>query len=88
MTVFKTTRRLLLSLIGGLSVFRASRSEAADTFTLVPEFAEGQVLRYRQDLQSVRNGAVAHRSRSTVTVELRQRVASGWVARWTSSNWA
>lgn len=85
MTVFKTTRRMLLTLIGSLSVFRASRSSPVDTFTLVPKLAVGQVLRYRQDLQLMHNGAIGHRSRSTVTVEIRERVAGGWVARWTSS---
>ena len=85
MTVFKTTRRTLLTLISGLSVFRAARSGSPETFTLVPQLAQGQVLRYRQELQLVRNGVVGHRSRSTVTLEIRHRMAGGWLARWTSS---
>jgi hypothetical protein len=85
MTVFSTTRRTLLSLIGGLSVFRAARSGAEDTFTLVPELAPGQIQRYRQDLQLTRDGKIGHHSRSTVTLEIRQRIAGGWLARWTSS---
>jgi hypothetical protein len=85
MTPFKTTRRTLLQLMAGLSVFRAARSGAADTFTLVPTFTPGQVLRYRQDLHLVGNGGIGHRSRSTVTVEIRQRIANGWLARWTTS---
>ncbi len=85
MTVFKTTRRTLLALIGGLSVFRAARSASPETFTLVPKLAQGQVLRYRQDLHLVRNGVIGHRSRSTVTLEIRERIAAGWLARWTSS---
>lgn len=85
MTVFSSTRRALLTLIGGLSIFRAARSGAEDTFTLVPELAPGQMQRYRQDLQLVRNGMIGHRSRSTVTLEVRERIAGGWLARWTSS---
>ncbi len=85
MTAFKTTRRALLGLIGGLSVFRAARSGAQDTFTLVPELAPGQMLSYRQELHLVRDGVIAHRSRSTVTLEIRDRSACGWLARWTSS---
>lgn len=77
---------MLLSLIGGLPVFRASpRTSAVDTFTLVPKLAVGHVLRYRQDLRLTHNGAIAHRSRSTVKVEVCERIAGGWVARWTSS---
>jgi hypothetical protein len=86
MPLFKTTRRALLALIGGLSVFRAARSGSADTFTLVPELAPGQVLRYRQDLHLVRNGAIGHRTRSTLTLEIRERMAGGWLARWTNSD--
>lgn len=85
MTIFDTTRRKLLALIGGLSVFRPARSGAADTFTLVPALAPGQVLRYRQDLELVRNGVIGHRSRSTVTLEIDARFDGGWLARWTSS---
>jgi hypothetical protein len=85
MTVFSSTRRTLLTLIGGLSVFRAARSDAADTFTLVPKLAPGQMQRYRQNLQLVRNGMIGHRSQSTVTLEIRERIAGGWLARWTSS---
>ena len=85
MTVFKTTRRTLLTLIVGLSVFRAARSGSPETFTLVPQLAQGQVLRYRQELQLVRNGVVGYRSRSTVTLEICDRMAGGWLARWTSS---
>lgn len=85
MTAFETTRRTLLKLIGGLSVFRAARSGTVDTFTLVPNLAAGQVLRYRQDLQTLRGG-VGHRARSVVTVEIRERVAGGWRGRWTSSH--
>jgi hypothetical protein len=85
MTVFKTTRRTLLTLIGALPIFRAARSGSADTFTLVPELAPGQMLRYRQDLQLVRNGVIGHRSRSTVTLQIRERIAGGWLACWTSS---
>jgi hypothetical protein len=86
MTVFSTTRRTLLTLIGGLSVFRAAQSGEKDTFTLVPELTEGQIQRYRLDQQSVRNGTIAHRARSTVALEIRERVAGGWLARWTSSD--
>jgi hypothetical protein len=85
MTVFKTTRRTLLTLIGGLSVFRAARSGPPETFTLVPRLDQGQVLRYRQESHVVRNGVVGHRTRSTVTIEIRERIAGGWLARWTSS---
>jgi len=85
MTVFKTTRRALLTLIGGLSVFRAARSGSPETFTLVPHLARGQVLRYRQESKLVHNGVVGHRFRSTVTLEIRDRIAGGWLARWTSS---
>ncbi len=85
MTAFKTTRRALLGLIGGLSVFRASRSGAQDTFTLVPALAPGQMLSYRQDLRLVRDGVIGHCSRSTVTLEIRERIVGGWLARWTSS---
>ncbi len=85
MTAFKTTRRELLALIGGLAVFRAARSGAQDTFTLVPSLETGQVVNYRQDLQLVRDGVIGHRSRSTVTLAIRERVAGGWLARWMSS---
>jgi hypothetical protein len=85
MTVFSSTRRTLLTMIGGLSIFRAARSGEEDTFTLVPELAPGQVQRYRQDLKLVRNGMIGHRSRSTVTLEVRERIAGGWLVRWTSS---
>lgn len=33
----------------------------------------------------MRDGVTAHRSRSTVTLEIRERVAEGWLARWTTS---
>lgn len=85
MTIFKTTRRTLLTLIGGMAIFRRAQSSPADTFTLAPQLAVGQVMRYRQDLQMVRNGEIAYRSRSTVTLEVCERTSSGWVARWTSS---
>lgn len=85
MTVFKTTRRALLTLIGGLTIFRSARSCPADTFTLEPRLALGQVMRYLQDVQLVRNDVIGYRQRSTVTVEIRERTSSGWVARWTSS---
>ena len=85
MTVFNTTRRTLLTLIGGLSIFREARGRGADTFTLVPQLAPGQVHRYRQDTHLRRNGAVGHRSRSIVTLEIGERVAQGWRASWTSS---
>jgi hypothetical protein len=85
MTAFKTTRRTLLTLIGSLSVFRAARSGSPETFTLVPHLAQGQVLRYRLESKSVRNGVVGHCFRSTVTLEIRDRIAGGWLARWTSS---
>jgi hypothetical protein len=85
MTAFKTTRRTLLTLIGGLSVFRAARSGAPETFTLVPRLAQGQILRYRQDLQLVRNGVIGHRSRAKVTLEIRGPINGGWLARWTST---
>jgi hypothetical protein len=81
---FETTRRTLLALIGGLSVFRTAQSGAADTFTLVPQLAVGQTLRYRQSLQLVHNDVIAYRQRSTVAVEIRERIADGWLARWTS----
>jgi hypothetical protein len=81
---FETTRRTLLALIGGLSVFRTAQSGAADTFTLVPQLAVGQTRRYRQSLQLVHNGLIAYRQRSTVVVEIRERTADGWLARWTS----
>lgn len=84
MSVFKATHRTLLTLIGGLSVFRAARSGSPDTFTLVPKLAQGQVLRYRQDLNSVRNGVIGHRSWSTVTLEILDPIPGGWLARWTS----
>ena len=83
MTLFKTTRRTLLKLIGGLVVFRGSGT--VDSFTLIPELAAGQLLRYRQDLKSMRDGVIAHRSRSTVTLQIRERVAEGWLASWTTS---
>ncbi len=85
MTVFQTTRRTLLTLVGGLSVFRAARSGSPETFTLVPKLAHGQVLCYQQDLQLVRNGVIGHRSRAKVTLEIRGRTAGGWLARWTST---
>lgn len=85
MTLFKTTRRTLLKLIAGLVVFRGARSGTVDSFTLVPELAAGQVLRFRQDLKSIRNGVIAHRSRSTVTLQVRERVREGWLASWTTS---
>ena len=47
--------------------------------------APGQMLSYRQELHLVRDGVIAHRSRSTVTLEIRDRSACGWLARWTSS---
>lgn len=85
MTAFKTTRRTLLTLIGGLAIFRPAKSGLIDTFSLEPQLALGQVMRYRQDLQNVRNGEVAYRSRSTVTLEVRERTPDGWLARWTPS---
>lgn len=85
MTLFKTTRRTLLKLIGGLVVFRGARSGTVDSFRLIPELAAGQLLRYRQDLKSMRDGVIAHRSRSAVTLQIRERVAEGWLASWTTS---
>ncbi|RZL08883.1 MAG: hypothetical protein EOP40_11685 [Rubrivivax sp.] len=85
MTVFKTTRRALLTFIGGLTIFRKAASEVVDAFTLVPQFEPGQVLRYRQDLQHVRNGEIACRSRSMVTLEVGGRTSNGWLVRWTAS---
>ncbi len=85
MTAFHTTRRTLLQLIGSLPVFRAVQGRSASTFTLVPAFAPGQVMHYRLESHVVRNGAVGHRSRSTVTLEIVDRFADGWLVRWTSS---
>lgn len=84
MTLFRTTRLTLLKLIGGLVVFRGARSGTVDSFTLIPELAAGQLLRYRQDLKSMRDGVITHRSRSTVTLQIRERVAEGWLASWTT----
>jgi len=86
MTAFQTTRRTLLQLIGSLPVFRAVQGRATSSFTLVPAFAPGQVMRYRLESNVVRNGALGHRSRSTVTLEIVDRRADGWLARWTSSD--
>ena len=85
MTAFSTKRRSLLTLIGSLAIFRNAGSGAEDTFTLVPNIFPGQVLRYRQDLELVRNGEIGYRSRSTVMLEICERIAGGWLARWTSS---
>lgn len=85
MTLFKTTRRTLLKLIGGLAAFRGARSGTVDSFTLIPELSTGQLLQYRQDLKLMRDGVIAHRSRSTVTLEIRERVTEGWMARWITS---
>lgn len=85
MTVFQTTRRTLLKLIGSLPVFRAAQGGTSETFTLVPTFAVGQMKRYRLESHLVRNGAIGYRSRSTVAVEITDRIADGWLARWTSS---
>lgn len=86
MTAFKTTRRTLLTLIAALPIFRKAHGGMADTFTLVPQLAIGQVMRYRQDLQQVRNGDIAYRARSTVTMEIRERRSDGWLARWVCSD--
>ena len=85
MTAFRTTRRSLLTLIGGLSIFRPARSGQPETFTLIPNLSQGQVLRYRQEVHQTRNGAVAHRTRSVVKLEILDRTAGGWLARWVSS---
>jgi len=42
------------------------------------------MLRYRQDQRQERNGAIAHHSRSVVSVELLRRDDDAWVARWTT----
>ena len=86
MTAFQTTRRTLLQLIGSLPVFRAVQGRTVSTFTLVPAFAPGQVMHYRLESHVVRNGTIGHRSRSTVTLEIVDRLAEGWLARWTSSD--
>ena len=86
MTVFQTTRRTLLKLIGGLPIFRLAQGGAADAFTLVPSLAPGQAMRYRLESHVVRNGTIGHRSRATVTLEIVDRAADGWLARWTSAD--
>lgn len=85
MPAFRTTRRTLLQLIGSLPIFRLTPGRAADTFTLVPALETGQVMRYRLESQVLRDGAIAHRSRSTVTLEIVDRVDDGWLARWTAA---
>ena len=86
MSVFQTTRRTILQLIGSLPIFRAAPSKAADTFSLVPALASGQVMRYQMASRVVRNGVVGHQTRSTVTLEIVDDLPSGWLARWTSTN--
>jgi len=81
--MFETTRRSLLSLIAGLPIFRGARAEVPDAFLLVPGDIDGEVLRYRQDLRHVRNGAPGLHSRSVVSVERLLREDDLWVARWT-----
>lgn len=85
MILFKTTRRTLLKLIGGLAAFRGARSGTVDSFTLIPALGTGQLLKYRQDLKLMRDGVIGHRSRSVVTLEIRERIAEGWLASWTTS---
>ena len=82
--MFETTRRSLLSLIAGLPVFRSARAEVPDTFSLVPGDTDGLVMRYRQELRHVRNGAPGHHSRAIVSLELLLREDDAWVARWTT----
>ncbi|TDM08439.1 MAG: hypothetical protein C4K60_03030 [Ideonella sp. MAG2] len=86
MSVFQTTRRTILQLIGSLPIFRAAPSKAADTFSLIPALAPGQVMCYQLESRVVRNSAMAHRTRSTVTLEIVEDLPDGWRARWTSTN--
>ncbi|HEY4079888.1 MAG TPA: hypothetical protein VGM81_04260 [Burkholderiaceae bacterium] len=51
----------------------------------IEAFSAGYADIHRQDLQLLRNGAIGHRSRSIVTLEIGERVAQGWLASWTSS---
>lgn len=83
-TMFQTTRRSLLSLIAGLPIFRSARADVPDTFSLVPGDTDGLVMRYRQDLRHVRNGALGHHSRAVVSLEILLREDDVWVARWTT----
>jgi hypothetical protein len=82
--MFQTTRRSLLSLIAGLPVFRSARADVPDTFSLVPGDTDGLVLRYRQDLRHVRDGALGHHSRALVSLQFLLREDDVWVARWTT----
>ncbi len=84
-TMFKTSRRSLLTLIAGLPIFRGVRAAVPDTFALVPGDVVGQVFRYRQDLRHVRDGALGHHSRAIVSLEILARDDDGWLARWTTS---
>jgi hypothetical protein len=83
-TMFQTTRRSLLSLIAGLPIFRGARTDVPDTFSLVPGDTDGLVMRYRQDMRHVRNGALGHHSRAVVSLEILLREDDVWVARWTT----
>ncbi|MBL0729023.1 hypothetical protein [Piscinibacter sp. HJYY11] len=84
MPTFTTTRRGILGLIGGLAIFRSAPAVAVpDTFTLVPQLAVGQTLRYRLDQRTERNGALVQRAASRVSIAVVEALDAGWLARWT-----
>lgn len=85
MPPFDTTRRGILGLIGSLAIFRgAPRAAVPDTFTLAPRLEAGQAMSWRFEQAVRRNGALAHHSRSQVTLEVLDAVDGGWLARWTT----
>lgn len=77
-----TTRRSLLSLIGGWSIFRPAPAAAPDAFTLAPSFKEGQLHRYSFNIEQHRDGRCALLCDMDVALEVMARSADGWRMRW------
>lgn len=86
MPFLETTRRGILALIGGLGIFRPTRADGQDTFTLSPQLAVGQAFTYQLDQKVQRNGVVAVHAGSRVTLTVLRRLEGGWLVRWTTSD--
>ncbi len=81
LTPHTPTRRTLLQLLGGLSIFRPAISRPA-AFLLSPAFNVGQARRYRLEIDQRRDGVCALQCVMDVSLAVRARQEQGWVLDW------